>query len=554
MWGTILCFGLAILFSGCDGDLHDLTELIVSRYSTPEPTLSHESGATITSASELVISFGESMNVGTMVIAGDLGLESDSGSWTSTSHLNDTLTIRPREDWSSGSERTLSAFCEDTQGFAVEIAASYAVLDGVVYVDATKGSDSYPGTHDRPKASITEAVSIAALIFETAEIHVAEGEYVIPALGGRAISPPGGISLLGGYSTTDWLVHDPALYETRITDERVTPDPFLGINTLFSVQDAMDRVIIDGFTLVCNPTAVYSKNSLVTISNNIIEFSGSATDDFMPIGAALFSSITMSQNEIRGTDCAYMVGVVIHDSKFDIHHNLISCGNAESLTAVQIFDSPGGVVHENTIHRGTATTSSSGLQIVRSQDIVVRNNVIDGSTAEFTGGILVLEADIQIQNNTVDAGSGSGPSGLAIALGLSGICRVGIDNNILYTSGGSERYGLKHTGDAFITSFRGNLIFSCAGTPYYDAGRETTFNDVAAIHAHLENVVDVAGAAIVGNIIDTEPYLAPDNLSFTDQTPISITQGGLNLADEFTTDILGAHRFEPWSIGAYEGD
>jgi hypothetical protein len=70
----------------------------------------------------------------------------------------------------------------------------------------------------------------------------------------------------------------------------------------------------------------------------------------------------------------------------------------------------------------------------------------------------------------------------------------------------------------------------------------------------LETFLTSQGTEASGNVFSaTGPALAAD-YRYTDSSPTSATGGGKDLSTEFVTDISGAARTPPWSIGAFEKD
>jgi len=58
----------------------------------------------------------------------------------------------------------------------------------------------------------------------------------------------------------------------------------------------------------------------------------------------------------------------------------------------------------------------------------------------------------------------------------------------------------------------------------------------------------------VRSLDDDIDTMGDNDWRLTASSPTEVTQGGLDLSAEFTTDKDGVTRTAPWSIGAYEQD
>jgi hypothetical protein len=70
----------------------------------------------------------------------------------------------------------------------------------------------------------------------------------------------------------------------------------------------------------------------------------------------------------------------------------------------------------------------------------------------------------------------------------------------------------------------------------------------------IDDVNALFGTDSSGNI-SVEPFLdSAQDYQLTENSPTSVTEGGLDLSSDFDTDKAGNLRTVPWSIGAYEYD
>lgn len=97
----------------------------------------------INGSTEIVIAFDESMDPGTLVLGGPLGLASDGGSWSMGVAADDTLSIGPSGLWSSGVGQALTVDGQDLAGNPMAtLNLSYTVDTGVPVAVASPSGGS----------------------------------------------------------------------------------------------------------------------------------------------------------------------------------------------------------------------------------------------------------------------------------------------------------------------------------------------------------------------------------------------------------------------------
>ncbi|MFC1524468.1 Ig-like domain-containing protein [Thermodesulfobacteriota bacterium] len=84
----------------------------------PTGTEAPSSGTTTNSSQQIVITFSEAMDSSTLVLGGTMNTDSDGGAWSKVNFTDDTLTISPSTNWSSGAQ-TLTVDADDLFGNAV---------------------------------------------------------------------------------------------------------------------------------------------------------------------------------------------------------------------------------------------------------------------------------------------------------------------------------------------------------------------------------------------------------------------------------------------------
>ncbi|MBN2161150.1 MAG: chitobiase/beta-hexosaminidase C-terminal domain-containing protein [Spirochaetes bacterium] len=73
-------------------------------------------GTTIYINSPIIVRFDQPMNPDSLVISGDMASEANTGSWSTNTYTDDTLTISPSSSWTVGNGRTLIIDCNSNLG------------------------------------------------------------------------------------------------------------------------------------------------------------------------------------------------------------------------------------------------------------------------------------------------------------------------------------------------------------------------------------------------------------------------------------------------------
>ncbi len=109
---------------------------------SPTAAVSPVSGSAISENQQIVVTFNESMDTGTLVLGGSMESEGDDGVWSTATYTNDTLTISPASVWSEGLGITLTIDCDDLAGDSVDtINLSYDMIGpNVVFGTSVTGN------------------------------------------------------------------------------------------------------------------------------------------------------------------------------------------------------------------------------------------------------------------------------------------------------------------------------------------------------------------------------------------------------------------------------
>ncbi len=112
------------------------SQLYVIDTVAPIFTMNPLSGSLVYELSQIIITFNDAMNTnpGSLAVGGDLGIESDGGTWSSSkTGINDILTIKPTTGWAIGTGKTMSIKAEDIAGNPVSTGLlTYTVLNSTL--------------------------------------------------------------------------------------------------------------------------------------------------------------------------------------------------------------------------------------------------------------------------------------------------------------------------------------------------------------------------------------------------------------------------------------
>jgi hypothetical protein len=531
----------------------DTLEAVVQQYSTAQFEVNFHDRAGIASDSIVVIRFTESMDTDTFALSGTLADESDGGVWSEDEFPNDTLTISPVTTWTEGT-KSLIVEVDDLQTYpAAEISLSYGVLDGIVYVHPDGSDDNY-GTIDLPKATIQAAIDDAEAAYDSAEVWVAEGDYPID----DRLLITEDIILRGGYAGNDWFDNDPSMYPTVVRDTRA-----FGSNEVITfLSGAGAASFLSGFELRGGggdaSVVVFCDGGSPAILQNVIKMGNSSRAYGIVVDNGSAAEIT--DNTIEASLLPIQqYGIVADESNPKISQNSISTGGATDFFGIQLTASSAEITR-NTISGGVQTTQSYGV-LASESTVVLRNNVVDpGSLVNDSDpldlyGVFAIQSDIVLHNNTITGGTGSSVTGQVMSTALMLFQGVSAEliNNIFLTGTADLCTGVwQHSADSLPAVFQANLMYGSAdGNYYYEPTNDAYVLDVAA----LETRLDTLGVATVdSNLFGPDPVLNATDYSFTGSSPSEVTEGGMDLAGQFTDDILGITRTVPWSMGAYEYD
>jgi len=483
-----------------------------------------DSGGVMTPGGSIVITFDETMNSLYTVLGGDMGPESDRGSLSSSTKSasasgihseasNDTLTIRPKTTWTTGNNRSLIVNAKDVSGNPLPtLTLSFNIVEGIVYVSTAinGGNDLNAGTIDSPKATIPAGITEADNQgYSPGAVVVSEGTYSVDSGAGSAthVVLTEGTSIYGGYSA-DFSQRDPGANVTTIQDMSTAAGSF-----------ALPNRAIDAGTGITSATAVDG----FTIQGGGGDYSSAI---FNHDGAAP----TIQNNSLHG-----------------------GSGGTRSSGILNIASSPS--VQNNSIDGGNGGTDSFGIYNTNSSPSVRNNTINGGAGIQSSVGVLNDSASSStIQNNTIDGGSG-----LASSYGISDTdsSPATIQNNIVFNSGSGTTVCINES-DNGTDTIQNNDLFDCGDYLYVNTLSSQFFTDIS----DLNTMQPQAGGNISMNAVFVDAdgpdnninTMADNDWHLSSSSPAGVTQGGLDLSADFTTDKDGVTRTVPWSMGAYEQD
>ncbi|MDH5447191.1 MAG: Ig-like domain-containing protein, partial [Gammaproteobacteria bacterium] len=165
-------------------------------------------GSVISRNQSIVLVFSASMNIESLTLGGNLASESDGGVWSATTHANDTLTISPSSQWTTGAHigntnAEISVYIND--GIGEPLAVQQRDYDVDVISVSTLGDNNNEGSMSAPKLNIQAGLKAAQSLGVT-NVHVQVGTY------DEVLELVEGVTLKGGFDSS-WV------YSDELTDE-----------------------------------------------------------------------------------------------------------------------------------------------------------------------------------------------------------------------------------------------------------------------------------------------------------------------------------------------
>lgn len=476
----------------------------------------------------IVLQFSASMNtVACAFTDGGLGVPG-SAVWSTTSNVNDTLSLSPATTWNTGDDlglvlancATASAGAVDGGNVSLNFTVYAASLVRYVKSDGNDANDGLSAT--TPRATVQAGIADlgAGACSGNCAVFVHDGTYT------EVVTMGAGIRMYGGYRDS---------FQSRVPGDHLTiinsPVVVCGNVALTPCATVIasgitSTAVLDGFQINGTSGRDYTSGLRLSDGYPIVR-----NNRISAVGANITSAGILNANDAPG--------VAAH-----IYDNIINGGSAPATRGVLILSGAEMTLERNTIVGGTSTGNSHGVSItsVGSPTVIVRNNFIDGGTGTNTAGVYLASTfnSVQLYNNTVYAGTAATRS-TGILLQPDG--SADIRNNIVQGSGSGDDVCVREeAASASPTAFIANDLFNCA-TLYVNDGATPFFT---------ASTID--GAGLGSGTVDMNPqFTSSSNRTLTSSTPCSLSQGGSDSAG-VREDYAQESRTSPVSIGADEWD
>jgi hypothetical protein len=548
--GTIrllVCAMYSSALCACDGPLYDTVETAVEQYYHTECVPSIENDSTIDRNTAIEIAFSLGIDKSSFRVSGHLSSESDQPEWRIDEEGRDLVAIEPAEIWDLGSNRALLLEFTNVHGVSTDsYELRYNVVDRAIYVSERSGDDLNPGTPDLPMRSVQPAIDLAADLYDSAVVYVAEGTYE-SLRGGLSIAD--GISLAGSYSDSDWMQQSVDLYPT---------DLYLA-DAIRCVDISRDTGL-SGLRIHTKHVGLSITNSTIRLDSIHVYVTESLTElgDF---GARIQrSNVEIRDSIIRNVDSHSFRGIYAADSQMLISRVNVLCARVRHQGGVGIDLINSTATIEQCLIEGTSGGVDSWYYACIMLDFSeadIRNNILYLPVADLSNGIFMTASTAVIRNNTIIGTNGT-PNDSDIGIYLRILSKAYIENNLIYLLN-AGRCGIRQRdGNAVPLSVRNNAIFvgpqdgsAFIYRCYYDA-LTVEYNTQEDIVAFL-HTLGVSTNEVQANILHADPTFV-DGYDLGASTPGAISQGGMDLSEHFATDFHGNPRTAPWSIGAVEFD
>lgn len=382
-----------------------------------------------------------------------------------------------------------------------------------------------------------------------------------------------------------------------------------GSRGAFLYLDAINEMILKRNTINGgtggSSAGVYLMSSSATVADNTIlagsgtnnygvyldvATSGSITGNYVSGGTGtnshgLYVSIsndTISGNTFwGGSGTANSYGVYVTNSTAPyptLTGNTVFGGAAPTSTGIYVV-SANATLKKNSVQGGSGNTASRGIYINAANVLIHTNLVHGGTSANQTAGVVLFNpTSATLRANTIDGGSPSGRTRTtqANAILISGADKPKMQNNLLFTSGGTTRYciNVQLLIVGYLLTFDNNALFDCPQSALYDTYSHCITNhdgdgdnktcDVVDLNSAYTSSANASDAAVFVSRTGADGVaatLADNDWRLSALTSTTIKTGGLDggsLSFGFNDDYAGVLRTGSsgtgWSMGAHEED
>jgi len=342
--------------------------------------------------------------------------------------------------------------------------------------------------------------------------------------------------------------------EGTLTDDVLSTATHQSYNTTLIAAESGSDITLKGITLkaenIMGGQDIFGldlSNSKATVTSLTATFSGSLAN-FRGICLDGGSTLTLTGSAISflSTDAAsFSNGIHSANSKVLVVRSTISFSTSRKTLATGIFCNGGSLSLDSVkIRIDTGAGTDEALALFSLNALSLSNSIFSSA---YPMKLCYIDGcpSARIYNCLFECDK----CPTTMMLVVSGSAGASVENNIFL-------------GQAFRTvalSFdsAANLPSALCNNDFWVAYRFLATDDglAAADISTLESVLATHGVASRGGNVAVAPSLSSDgNYSPTSSTPISVSQGGADVSSIFTSDMTGAMRTTPWSIGPYERD
>lgn len=355
---------------------------------------------------QIVITFSETINTGTLTIGGDFAGDAYDTAWSADGgSTNDTLTISPQTSWTIGIGRSITIDCDDTAGNSlITITNTYKVEKLIIYVDGAVGLDTNAGTFDDPKETIQGGIDAASA---NIDVWVAAGTYNSGGANAPVVTLKEAVSVYGGYNAT---------FSARDTESIIIGNG-LHDRTVYGSTGITNAAIIDGFTINGGSTStsytIYNDSgSSPTIQNNIINGGTGTTNNYGIYNTGSSAPLIQNNTAINGGEGNYSYAIYNTSSSSPIIQNNTS------------------------INGGTGAINSYAINNITSSPTIQSNDSINGGSGNYSYAIYNTSSSPDILSNTnINGGTGTST---CYAIYNYNSSSPTIDDNTLINGGGGD--------------------------------------------------------------------------------------------------------------------
>jgi len=333
------------------------------------------------------------------------------------------------------------------------------------FVSQLHGKNGAPGTLEEPVATIAEGIQRALQIGVPTAILVAAGQYA------EDVTLSGSMSLLGGYDPESWSIRDPEIHVTKLKNTSLQG---------LKIAGAVAPLIVDGFTIEAPIVSSGNQSSIAvtidggspTLSHNTIASGPVDAGIGQSVGVSISSSsglpggVILFENTIKAgsasTGPTYGVHINAKATTLVVIDNQISAAKGADSIALLVTSATTVEVSGNKLQSGTATGANSGPSTslgvwIQKGKLILDANTINadqiGSPPKcFTplawcGGVRISAAGAVVTNNVIFGSSSDFSAGIALIEETDSLAEVVVSSNLILASGQS---GIETTSAAVL--------------------------------------------------------------------------------------------------------